>query len=127
MTVSTEFDDRLGQPVVNQANKITKTHKKEPQIDRGNKSCSDIPEWLQEFRENLVDDRVPERRDSHSSSSHELSLEPTPTRDVRIWVNTMFILISLKTEIAKSVRGPKLQGPRAEDAMAKPYLEQKFW
>ena len=41
---------------------------------------SDIPEWLQEFRENLVDDRVPERRDSHASSSHEVSLEPTPTR-----------------------------------------------
>ena len=29
-------------------------------------------------------------------------------RDVRIWVNTVFILISLKTEIATSVRGPKL-------------------
>ena len=41
---------------------------------------SDIPEWLQEFRENLVDDRVPEHRDSHASSSHELSLEPTPAR-----------------------------------------------
>ena len=43
---------------------------------------SDIPEWLQEFRENLVDDRVPERRDSHASSSHEPSLEPTPARSV---------------------------------------------
>ena len=32
---------------------------------------SDTPEWLQEFRENLVDDRVPERRDSYASSSHE--------------------------------------------------------
>ena len=42
--------------------------------------CSDIPEWLQEFRENLVDDRVPERRDSHATSSHEPSLEPTPAR-----------------------------------------------
>ena len=36
--------------------------------------------WLQEFKENLVDGRVPERRDSHASSSHEPSLEPTPTR-----------------------------------------------
>ena len=36
---------------------------------------AEIPEWLQEFRENLVDDRVPERRDSHASSSHEVSLE----------------------------------------------------
>ena len=38
-------------------------------------------------------------------------------RDVRIWVSTVFILISLKTEIARSVKGPKLQGPHAEDAM----------
>ena len=37
----------------------------------------------------------------------------------------MFILISLKTEIARSVNGPKLQDPRAEDAVAKPYLVQK--
>ena len=37
---------------------------------------SDIPECLQEFRENLVDERVPEHRDSHASSSHEPSLEP---------------------------------------------------
>ena len=41
---------------------------------------SEIPEWLQEFREILVDDRVPEHRDSHASSSHEVSLEPTSTR-----------------------------------------------
>ena len=29
-----------------------------------------------------MDDRVPERRDSHASSSHEPSLAPTPTRSV---------------------------------------------
>ena len=44
-------------------------------------------------------------------------------RDVRIWVNIMFILTSLRTEIARSASGPKLQGLRAEDAKAKPYLE----
>ena len=36
-------------------------------------------------------------------------------RDLRIWVSTVFILISLETEIARSVRGPKLQGPHAEE------------
>ena len=41
---------------------------------------SEIPEWLQEFKENLVDERVPEHRDSHASSSHELSLESTSKR-----------------------------------------------
>ena len=38
----------------------------------------------------------------------------------------MFILISLRTEIARSVTGP-IQGPRAEDAMAEPYLVQKIF
>ena len=49
----------------------------EEMIERGDPLCSDIPEWLQEFRENLVDDRVPEHRDSHAISSHEVSLELT--------------------------------------------------
>ena len=38
------------------------------------------PSWLQEFRENVVGDRVLEHRDSHASSSHEVSLEPTSKR-----------------------------------------------
>ena len=37
----------------------------------------------------------------------------------------MFKLISLKTEIARSVKGPKLQELHAEDAMAKPYIVLK--
>ena len=46
-------------------------------------------------------------------------------REVRIWVSTVLKLISQKTEIARSVNGPKLQGPRAEDAMAGPDLVLK--
>ena len=68
---------------------------------------------------------VPERRDSHASSSHEPSLKPTPTRSVDLGKHS-FLITSLKTEIARSVRGPKLQGPRAEDALAEPYLVQKI-
>ena len=52
-------------------------------------------------------------------------LQSTRPRDVRIWVSTVSFLISSKTEIARSVRGPKLQGPRAEDALAEPYLVPK--
>ena len=33
------------------------------------------PEWLQEFRENLVDDEIPLQGGSHASSSHEVFLE----------------------------------------------------
>ena len=36
----------------------------------------EIPGWLQEFREILVDDEIPEHRHSHASYSHEASLEP---------------------------------------------------
>ena len=67
--------------------KITKTNEKETMIERWNplfaessRASSEIPEWLQEFRENLVDDEVPEHRDCHTSSSHEVSLEPTSKR-----------------------------------------------
>ena len=58
--------------------KPQKLIKKETTIARGNPLRSDdseIPEWLQEFRENLVDDEIPLQGDSHASSSHEASLE----------------------------------------------------
>ena len=38
---------------------------------------SEIPEWLQEFRGNLVDDEIPVHGDSHASSSNEASLDLT--------------------------------------------------
>ena len=82
---SSNVDDRTRQPVVYQANqKLPKTNEQETMTERGNRlsadssrASSEIPEWLQEFRENLVDDEVPERGDSHASSSNEPSLEPT--------------------------------------------------
>ena len=121
-------------PITSEVTKPTKnsqkTSKKNTMIERRHplltdsvRVSSEISEWLQELRENLVDDEAPARRDSHASSSHEESPHP---RDVRIWVSTVFILISLKTEIVRSVRGPKLQGSRAEDAMAEPYVVQKM-
>ena len=82
---SFNVDDRTAQPVVDQANqKFPKTNEKETKTERRNplfadsgRASSEIPEWLQEFREILVDDEVPEHRDSHASSSHEVSLEST--------------------------------------------------
>ena len=75
--VSNSVDDRSGRPDETQANKTQKSNKKETTIERGDPLCSDIPEWLQEFRENLVDDEIPVHGDSHANSSHEVSLEPT--------------------------------------------------
>ena len=81
--VSELVDDRSGRPDETQANKTPKTNKKETTIERGDPLCSDdseIPEWLQEFRENLVDDESPLQGGSHASSSHEASLEPMTKR-----------------------------------------------
>ena len=81
--VSEFVDDSSGRPDEDQANKIPKTNKKETTITRGDPLCSDnseIPEWLQEFRENLVDDEIPLQGGSHASSSHEASLEPIEKR-----------------------------------------------
>ena len=50
----------------------------------------DIPDWLQEFRENLVDDRVLEHRDSHASSSHGSSSEPTPARSADLGKHSIY-------------------------------------
>ena len=77
---SISVDDGSGQPEEIQANKIPKTNKKETTIERRNPCDSEIQEWLQEFRENLVDDEIPLHGDSHASSSHEVSSEPTTKR-----------------------------------------------
>ena len=78
--VSEFVDDRSGKPEEIQANEFPKSNKKETTIERGNLCDSEIPEWLQEFRENLVDDESPLQGGSHASSSHEVSLEPTTKR-----------------------------------------------
>ena len=72
--MSESVDDGSKQPEEIQADENPKTNKKEATIERGNPLCSDdseILEWLQEFRENLVDDEIPLQGGSHASSSHE--------------------------------------------------------
>ena len=106
--------------------KNPKTNKNEDNDqERCDLLCSDIPEWVQAFREDLVDDRVPEHKDSHASSSHELSSDRKPARSADLGKHSVF-LTSRKTGIARSVRGPRSQGPRVEDALAEPYLVQKI-
>ena len=76
------YSSETSEELLNKPTKTPKSSKNENHEQvREDLSHSDKPEWLQEFRENLVDDRVPERRDSHASSSHELSLEPTRSAD----------------------------------------------
>ena len=78
--VSNSVDDRSGQPDETTIDKTQKPNKKETTIERENPLNSEIPKWLQEFRENLVDDKIPGHRGSHASSSHKASLEPTIKR-----------------------------------------------
>ena len=88
--VSTSVGDRSGQPDETQANQIPKTNKKETTIERGDPLYSEIPEWLQEFWENLVDDEIREQGGSHASSSREPSLEPTIKRRVDLGKHSVY-------------------------------------
>ena len=60
--------ERPGRPDIYQANVNRKTNIKEPKMEQNDplftdsgRAISEILEWLQEFRENLVDDQIPER------------------------------------------------------------------
>ena len=76
----TRFMIERGNLMKSKPTKTKKPIKKETAIERGNPCNSEIPEWLQEFRENLVDDEIPLQGGFHASSSHEASLEPTTER-----------------------------------------------
>ena len=72
-----------------------------------------------------MDDEIPEHGDSHASSSHEASLEPTFKRREDSCKHTVYTHFpkDRNCEICKRL---KLQGPHAEDAMVKPYLVLKI-
>ena len=94
--VSTSVDDRSEQP-------------DETTMERGNPLNSEIPEWLQEFRENFGGWwNFITRTLSRQFFSLMKLLQSRHSRDVTIWVSTVFILTSIKTEIAKSVKMTKI-------------------
>ena len=111
----------LTKPTQNPKPKKNENHEKE----RGDLLHSDIPEWLQEFRENLVDDRVPEHRDSHASSSHGSSSEPTLARSADLGKHSVYTHfpkdrnceICQRTKITKAPCRRRVGGvvPRAEN------------
>ena len=72
-----------------------------------------------------MDDRVPEHRDSHASSSHEVSLEPTFKRREDLCKHSVHTLFS-KDRKCEICQRNKLRGLRAEDAMAEPNLVQNI-
>ena len=90
---------------------------------------SDIPERLQEFRENLVEDWVPEHKNSHASSSHEPSLEPTPARSADLGKHSIYTHFP-KDRNCEICQRTKITRPRAEDALTHWRTRiscRKFW
>ena len=102
-------------------NHIEKDSKKE----QSESLCSEIPEWLHEFRENLVDDEIPVLGDSHASSSHEVSLEPIFKRREDLGKHSVYTHfpedrnceICKRTKITRAPCGRRNSGavPRAEN------------
>ena len=72
------------------------------------------PEWLEEFKENLVDESVPEHRDA-SSSSHEL---PSESRAKVVSEHSIFTLLTS--------RRPKLRY-LLENQNYKGFLQKTHW
>ena len=122
--VSNSVDDRSARPIKTQDNKTQKLNKKETTIELGDPLYSEIPEWLQEFTENLVDDEIPVHGDSHASSSHEASLEPTFRRREDLGKH------SVETHFPKDrnceiCKRTKITRAHAGDAIVEPYLVLK--
>ena len=68
-----------------------------------------------------MDDELPVHGDSHASSSHEASLEPIFKRREDLGKHSVYTHFP-KDRNCEICKGTKLQGPRAEDAMAEPHL-----
>ena len=126
--VSTTVDDRSGRPDDNQANKIPKPNKKESKKEQSDSSYSEIPEWLQEFRENLVDDEIPVQGDSHASSSHEVSLEPTFKRREDLGKHSVYTHFPKDRNCENCQRTKLTRAPcRRRNGGAVPRAKKNWW
>ena len=93
MTVSTAVDERSGRPEIDQTSKIPKTNQKEPQKKNGETRCF-------------------------------LKFQSGRKNSEKIWSIMKFQHIkTLMYRNCEICERTKLQGLRAEDAEAKPYLE----
>ena len=101
------------------------TNKKEPKREQSDPLYSEIPEWLQEFRENLVDDEIPVHGDSHASSSHEASLEPIFKRRENLGKHSLYTHFP-KDRNCEICERTKITRAHAEDAIVELYLVLKI-
>ena len=85
-----QFTSETSEELLHEPTKIPKSSKNEDHKQILGDQVSDIAEWLQEFSQNLVDERVPDVRDSHASSSHGSSLEPTPAKSADLGKHSVY-------------------------------------
>ena len=116
------YSSETAEELLNKTTKIPKPNENENHEQvRGDPYFSDIPDWLQECRENLW---MTKFLNAETHTRVLLMNYLQSLREVRIWVNTVLILTSRMTEIAKSAKGPKSQGPRGDDVLAESYFVQ---
>ena len=72
-----------------------------------------------------MDDEIPLQGGSHASSSHEVSLELTTKRREDLGKHNVHTHFP-KDRNCEICKRTKITRPRAEDAMAKPYLEPQI-
>ena len=65
------YTSETPEELLHEPTETSKPNKNEDHEQVRRSPYSDIPEWMQESRENLVEERVPEHRDSHAISSHD--------------------------------------------------------
>ena len=73
-----------------------------------------------------MDDRVPERRDSHASSSHEPSLDPTPTRSADLGKHSVETHIP-KDRNSEICKRKNYKGPVQKTQWRSRTSCRKFW
>ena len=66
-----------------------------------------------------MDDRVPERRDSHASSSHEVSLEPTSKRSEDLGKHSVFFSFHQRPKLRDLSEDQNYKGPMQTKELAK--------
>ena len=89
--------------------KIKKTKRKLFAVSGRTLLSSEVPEWLQEFREILVDDdEIPVQGGSHASSSHEVSSEPIFKRREDLTKHSVHTHFPKHRNGEISLQGPKI-------------------
>ena len=73
-----------------------------------------------------MDDEIPVHGDSHASSSHEVSLEPTFKRREDLGKHSVYTHFPRDRNCEICLRTKNYKGLHAEDAMAEPYLVLKI-